>query len=510
MRRFPTYVFLVLLTGLFASGCDLFGGDSESGTVTLIGRVLDQNNDPISGATITVLPMNDVLGETGVEGDYVFDVKIDSTMDLVVVARKTGFSEASVTVADAIAGNAVNVPIIRLTQIDEISESSGYGSNILLLSQDTDAIGVRESGSDEVATLIFQVADSLGKPVTIDRKVTVNFSFGEAPGGGEFIFPEVGETNNNGEVEVNISAGTIAGVAQIVAQATVLGTTIRSLPVSIAIHGGLPDQEHFTLGPATFNYPGLRAFNLTNRISVLVGDKYSNPVRPGTSVSFATDYSLVEGSTTTNPQGSGSVNLISGNPLPPDGVVNVTATTADENQDPVTAVTPVLMTGGPVIQVQPGVASIGTTYTLDVTDWNGNPLTEGTSITAKAEGNRVKTVGNTAVRMDETTFIDGGRDVNGDGFSDNITDGDNLDFVDVLTGWGVTRYTFAVVEVASTDSTNIEPARVDAVVITVSGSNGRLEIVLGGGTPKVTAGKNDRATVEMFGDRKVVARLEEK
>jgi hypothetical protein len=510
MRRFPTFVLVVLLTGLFSAGCDLFGDDDESGTVTLIGRVLDQNNDPIAGATITVLPMDDLLGETGPEGDYTFDVKIDSTMDLVIVGRKTGFTQAQVNVADAAAGNVVNVPIIRLTQVEEISESSGYGANILLLSQDTQSIGVRESGSDEVATLRFQVTDSLGKPVTIDRKVTVNFSFGEAPGGDEFIFPEVGETNNNGEVEVNVSAGTRAGVAQIIAQATVLGTTIRSLPVAISIHGGLPDQAHFTLGPDKFNYPGLRAFNLTNLISVLVGDKYSNPVRPGTAVYFDTDYGLIEGSTITNEQGSGSVNLISGNPLPPDGVVNVTATTADENQDPVFSITPVLMTGGPVIQVEPGVAAIGTTYTLDVTDWNGNPLTEGTAINVKAEGNRVKAVGNTAVRMDETTFIDGGRDVNGDGFSDNITDGDNLDYEDVLTGWGVTRYTFAVVEEASTDSTNTEPARVDAVVITVSGSNGRLEVVLGGGSPKVSTGRDDRATVDFVGGNKVVARLEEK
>jgi hypothetical protein len=191
----------------------------------------------------------------------------------------------------------------------------------------------------------------------------------------------------------------------------------------------------------------------------------------------------------------------------------VTATTADENQQAVEAITPVLMTGGPVIEVEPGVAAIGTTYTLDVTDWNGNPLTEGTSITVKAEGNRVKAVGNTAIRMDETTFIDAGRDLDGDGFSQDpqdVFDGDNLDYEDVLTGWGVTRYTFSVVEEASTDSTNTEPARVDAVVITVSGSNGRLEVVLGGGTPKVSTGRDDRATVDVVGGTRVVARLEER
>ncbi len=509
MRRFPIYASVVVLVGMFATGCDLFGDDSEKGTVTLTGRVLDQDDDPIANATITIRPMDIIAGETGPEGDYAVDVKIDSTMDLVVVARKTGFLESSVTVTDAAAGDVVPVPLLRLTQIGEISESSGYGANILLRSQDTESIGVRESGSDEVASIVFQVTDSLGKPVTIERKVTVSFTLGQAPGGGEFIFPEVAETNNNGEVEVNLSAGTRAGVVQIVAQAEVNGTTIRSLPVSVSIHGGLPDQEHFTLGPSTFNFPGLRAFNLTNRISVLVGDKFSNPVRPGTSVSFKTDYGVIEGSTLTNSQGSGSVNLISGNPLPPNGVVNVTATTADENQAAVFDITPVLMTGGPVISVEPGFASLNTSYTVDVTDWNGNPLVEGTSINVVAEGNRVRAVGNVAVRMDETTFIDGARDVNGDGFSDNITDGDNLDFEDVATGFGITRYTFAVIEEASTDTTNTEPARVDAIVVTVSGPNGRLEVVLGGGAGKAEAYADTRRTsIEMIGNR-LVARLEE-
>ncbi len=509
MRRFSTYLSVVVLLTLVGTGCDLFKDDAESGSVTLTGRVLDQESDPIANASITVLPMDEIVGETGPEGDYAVDVDVDSTMDLVVVARKTGFTDGQVTVTDARAGTVVNVPVIRLTQTGELSESSGYGANILLLSQDATSIGVKESGSDEVATIRFQVTDSLGKPVTIDRKATVRFTLGEAPGGGEFIFPDVAETNNSGIVEVNLSSGTRAGVVQIVAQTTILGETIRSLPVSVAIHGGLPDQTHFTLGPATFNFPGLRAFNLTNRISVLVGDKYSNPVRPGTSVSFKTDYGLVEGSTLTNNQGSGSVNLISGNPLPPDGVVNVTATTADENQAPVSGITPVLMTGGPVINVQPGFAALNTVYTLDVTDWNGNPLVEGTSISVKAEGNRVRAVGNTAVRVDETTFSDGARDSNGDGISnDGPFDGDNLDYEDVLTGFGVTRYTFAISEEASTDSTNTEPARVDAIVITVSGGNGRLEVVLGGGAPKAYADTR-RATVQTLGDR-VIARLEEK
>ena len=91
----------------------------------------------------------------------------------------------------------------------------------------------------------------------------------------------------------------------------------------------MPDQAHFSLGPAKRNFPGLNLFGTTNVISVIVGDKYSNPVRVGSSVYFDTSHGIIEGSTITNSQGQGSVTLISANPLPPDGIAHIRAFTAD-------------------------------------------------------------------------------------------------------------------------------------------------------------------------------------
>ena len=65
--------------------------------------------------------------------------------------------------------------------------------------------------------------------------------FGVNPGGEAFIYPQSATTDENGIVTTNVSSGTIAGVVQIIADATVDGRVIRSKPVAIAIHGGLPD-----------------------------------------------------------------------------------------------------------------------------------------------------------------------------------------------------------------------------------------------------------------------------
>ncbi len=102
---------------------------------------------------------------------------------------------------------------------------------------------------------------------------------------------------------MNLSAGTTAGVVQVVAEATLDGRTIRSLPVSVAIHGGLPDQPHFSVGPEKFNFPGLTRYGLIDEVSVIVGDKYANPVRPGTAVYFTSSHGVIEGSVLTNGTG---------------------------------------------------------------------------------------------------------------------------------------------------------------------------------------------------------------
>ncbi len=471
MKRYPPLLLLTLvLTALsLSTGCD--GASDESGTVTLMGQVLDaETNNPLANAFVRIVlnenldEETDVLVETDAQGRFTVEVRVHVTTEVRIVATKDAFSTDTVTVL-AIAGRTIEVPNFRLNRTRAEEPTSGSPSNILLVGQTHEAIGIIESGSVEVSRITFQVADSAGRPVTLENEAQVRFRFGQHPGGGEFIAPLQAPTDNSGKVTVNLSSGTRAGAVQVVAEADVEGRTIRSRPVSVAIHGGLPDQAHFTLGPDRFNFPGLLIAGLTNPVSVIVGDKYANPVKPGTVVYFTTSHGVIEGSVETNTQGRGSVNLISGNPLPADGVAIVEAETADDQDRRVTSRFPVLFSGFIVVRVEPAVARLGETYRLTVTDQNDNPLAAGTNINVRADGTKVKATGNTNVTLDDTIFT---------GFTYN----------DIVRGPGFTEFVFRAVEDRRLDEDGTP--KIETITIRVSGPNGSLEVVLtaGGATTR--------------------------
>lgn len=488
MRRLISLTLVLGLCGLTWAGCDAFKPDEPdtAGVATLAGQVLNAaTNNPVPNAFVKVLPQ-DLLIETDAEGRYSVDVEIDSTMNVQVEAFKDGFSQASTSVL-ALASRVIDVPTLRLNQLVADDPISGLASNILLLSQSAKSIGVKESGAQEVAKITFQVADSLGRPVILDSNTLVHFSLGAQPGGGEFIFPESAPTDNNGQVTVNLSSGIRAGIVQIEAETTVGSRTIKSLPVAVAIHGGLPDQAHFSIGPSQFNFPGLVAYGLSNEISVIVGDKYSNPVVQGTAVSFSTTHGVIEGSVLTDGTGRGTATLISANPLPADGIALITAVTADENKQEVIGQTPVVFSGVPVITVSPTVAQLDQTYSLSVTDPNGNPLAAGTLISVRAEGTKVKAVGNTSVTLDDTAFIGG------------------FGYDNVLRGPGITDFTFLAVEDLNLDESGTPT--VESITIRVSGPNGSLEIVLTPGGTVMT--RTDGATLQTLANGAVQVRAAE-
>lgn len=475
---------------LFVAACDSV--EDEGGVVALTGLVLDTANEPVAGAFVAVQPFGRIV-ETDALGRFATEVEVDSSMQLTINVSKDGFSNASTSVF-GIPDRTITVPTIRLQQTSEQAPESGRVSNILLLEQSAQSIGVKESGSQEVAKLTFQLADSVGRPITVEHAAEVRFTLGAQPGGGEFIHPTVATTDNNGTVTVNLSSGTKAGAVQIVAETTVEDHVVRSKPVSLAIHGGLPDQLHFSLGPETFNYPGLLAYGLKNPVGVVVGDKYANPVRPGTVVYFTTSFGVIEGSATTDGQGEGSVNFISANPLPPRGITTVTATTADENNDTVIARIPMVLTGAPWIffsDPPPIFAQLNHTYNVTVSDGNINPLVEGTQFTVEAQGTKVKAVGNTSVSLPKTGFFD----FNGDG--------DIFDYEDIVRGQGITEFRFRAVVDLEAEGEG-EPS-LEAIVIKVEGANGTLEIAL---TPTDILAVSQRAVVEVLHDGRQVARLD--
>ncbi|CUS90783.1 hypothetical protein JGI13_01893, partial [Candidatus Kryptonium thompsonii] len=241
--------------------------------------------------------------------------------------------------------------------------------------------------------------------------VEVNFKIGSGPGGGEFVYPPKERTDSKGRVTVNIVSGTKAGVVQIVAESFIGTKVIRSLPVVIVIHGGLPDSAHFSIAPEKLNFPGYNIFGLTNKITAYVGDKYGNPVKPGTAVYFTTTGGIIEGSVLTDDRGQGSVNLISAEPRPVHPILGpgyavITATTADENQNTIKAETIVLFSGIPQISIEPitfDIPNLGSqVFNYTVSDQNGNPLAGGTTITVSIDGKDVRALGDLNITLPDT------------------------------------------------------------------------------------------------------------
>lgn len=450
------FVALVFAIATLVAGCD----SAESGDTTLTGVVVDsETGDPIASAFVRFVPPDEELVETDAEGRYSYTFDIDSTTVIRVTATRDGYLSSPTIQVTAVADRVIEVPTLRLTRI--LGEDiSGKASNIQLVGATPSTIGIRESGAPEISRIRFVVVDSTGDPITLDNAVDVAFRFGNRPGGDEFLGPEVDRTDVNGQVEVNVSSGFQAGTIQVLASAVVDGRTIQSLPVTLVVHGGFPDQTHFSIGPARFNFPGLRLFGLTNAVSVIVGDKHSNPVKPGTKVYFKSSHAVVQGSIDTDTDGRGTVNVISANPLPGDGIALITASTADELEEPVTGSTPMVFSGFPVVTVTPTIALLDQVYQLTVTDQNGNPLVGGTTIRVTAEGTNVKATGNVDVELDDTVFLGG------------------VGYNNVVRGRGITEFTFVTASDVPDEGENPQEPELAAITIQVQGENGRVEVVL--------------------------------
>ena len=253
-----------------------------------------------------------------------------------IIASRAGFGNDTAAVT---LNPGIDTTIVMPLKADSTSPagavSSGKAANIVLISASTSNISIRGTGSNETAVLVFEVRDSLGLAIAGVNKLTINFSILGGPGGGEYVLPTSAVSDPlTGRVTTQVSSGTRGGVLQVVATATVPGPpaiTIKSSPVKITISGGLPDDSHFSISRNPLNIAGGVYDNLRSTIMVIVGDKFGNPVQPGTAVSFTTTGGVIQPNALTDQDGIAQVALISGNPRPPNSVAVVTAKTIGDS-----------------------------------------------------------------------------------------------------------------------------------------------------------------------------------
>ncbi len=330
---------------------------------------------------------------TDVNGEYSFEFIASQDFEVIILAELESYFSDSERVFVTLGRGTIDVPDIFLNPENPGGEKESIEpSSIPVFSQSDKSVGIKESGDIETAQIVFEVQDSTGTPLDFEHKKMVHFAIQEGPNGGEFIFPDSAETNAAGQVTVNFSSGHLAGVAQIMAYIITESDTIKSRPVIITVHGGFPDEDHMNGFLPTRNVPGLLVTD-EQTVSVLLGDKFSNPVRPNTAVYFSTSGGVIEGSVLTSELGRGEVQWVYGNPVPQDRDVNggyITIWTINENSETITTQIPMLYTGAPIVQdVTPFTFDIpnggSELITFSVRDPFNHPIAANSTITVSVE-----------------------------------------------------------------------------------------------------------------------------
>jgi hypothetical protein len=379
--------------------------DGGSSVVTVLGRIIDNtSHNPVNNAMVTLAtPIYTDSVATGGDGSFSFTVNLQglSSVAGTVKAAKSGYRTNSYNFS-ANAGDTFtqDLTILRDTTTGVPIDSAGTGNahSIALISLSSREISVYGVGGTESSVIIWEVRDSLGFPIDIDHRDTVMFSLSGVPTTGAnpaYVSPSTAMTNVSGRVATTINSGTVSGVMQFVAslRRESDGQVISSTPVVITVNAGLPDQVHFSLAPVEYNFPGLDWLGRTDRITVQVGDKYSNPVKTNTAVYFNTTGGIINASGFTNPDGQASVDLHSGAPRPSDptygnGFAWTRAMTVGENGATVQDSILILFSGFAEISgVSPSTFAVNAAsghtsgpISFTVSDANGNPLSQGTHI----------------------------------------------------------------------------------------------------------------------------------
>lgn len=420
MKKNHIFLSIILMFALFFTGCEVAsdstssGGTDSLGTVTLSGTVVEASTgNGIPDATIRISDGSTVKGTTtNSQGVFSTTIETAEDVDLVIIGTRDGYLPDTTNVF-AIIGSVTQVPLLQLL-VDENSNggtgTAGGAASINLFSQSANSVGVKESGSLESAEIVFEVRDSSGVLIDVSNAIDLSFSFGATPNGGEYLYPVSAKTNALGKASVTLNTGTIAGVVQVIAEATVNNKLIKSKPILIAIYGGFPEQDLFYVASDKLNYPALGVIGHDISFTAYAGDKYNNPVRPGTAIYFTTNFGIIGGSNLTGESGTTSVKLLT-EPWPVDpvygaGFFTVTATTADENLNTISAETVRLLSGAPNLNISPLSFDLpnggSQTFTYTIADVNGNPMAEGQTITVGIDSEFIDVAGAVSLKLPDT------------------------------------------------------------------------------------------------------------
>ena len=344
-RQFLTYLITLVFAGLFSCANPTEPGTADY-TVKIAGMATNLAGNPLDSIVVTL--DSPLKSDTTKGGKFSISFTASSKTDVAVSLnfhdiRKSGLYFDTIITAITYSDKNTTPSIGQFGRISLKGVNAGADSTVTRPSLRAGAIvfagstvpnlSIYGAGGTDATTLTFEVRDSVGNPVDTSNQTLVYFRFANTPPDTLTQLSRTSfKTNSSGRVSVILGSGLKAGIASVQAYAAVRRLddttrvdTIRSPLVSIPIYGGFPDSLHFSLGAAKVNMSALQS-GQADAITGLVGDKAGNPVQPNTVVQFTTTGGVVSpGSSFTQPDGSIATTLLTGNPIPPGGLVQVTA-----------------------------------------------------------------------------------------------------------------------------------------------------------------------------------------
>ncbi len=367
----------------------------RSGTPDHLEVVADRDHlraDSTDNTTITAT-VYDRFDNLVLPGTPVLFFTTLGSIDIFSETNEEGVASALLT-----AGTRTGTAIVRATagEVDAITTvvfESGDPSNVVFIGANRQSIGVKGAGQPETANLIFEVRDDRGVAVDSLHSTFVRFLL---DGPVKVIDPDSSSTDSiatlspdsvltdaHGQVSVTLHSGYFAGAVEVSGR---VGERIGGRAIAIAIRGGPPDESHFTIQPNRCVTTGIEGTPTdTTLISVTLGDRFSNPVTPGTVLRFRSSGGVIEGSAVTDTLGIATVLLRTTRPWPENGIDTIEAQTIDFQDREIRAVTTMLVTG-------PTIATFDTAdgweipfgsyhdFVLTVADLYGHSLSAGTEI----------------------------------------------------------------------------------------------------------------------------------
>ncbi|MDM7925009.1 MAG: invasin domain 3-containing protein [bacterium] len=271
-------------------------------------RVLDEQGNPVTGVNVFfTATIGDITPNAPTDGQGMAYGQFSSGI----------VGTATVTASVSLSGN-------KTLSSNVVIQATAGGSNSIQLRFDPVWIGVRDTGQNQTMTVYADIKDAKNNPV--DDGTLVQFAFVGSPLGCAFSttrsIPTVG-----GTAQISVTSGTQAGSIRI--KATVVNgagvpvtPAISATSTYLLVHAGPPYIEN--INDLTTTHLTVRATRLniwsaldTTQVSILVGDKYNNPVERNTAVYLTVSGGVISTHTAyTNEFGKATVVLTGGNPQP--------------------------------------------------------------------------------------------------------------------------------------------------------------------------------------------------